>query len=333
MLEEYKKRIATAKEEVETFKSHKTAEEFFDAVLIDVANKSFDKYYKSENLKDADKLSEDALKAVKEAMIKKVIEEVKTKAEKSSDDTVEKDNKFTAYEQEVTKNAAKAIDSIKTKLYTDVNNANTKQKLEKVKYNENDELTKWAFEADRKVGDFKVISKGDGSTDGEIKNKDGYFDITLYMVSATEYCDKALARDIAYMTFSTEKAAKEAIEEFKKNGKFTKEGLEAVAEAKKAATHGVLENCLEGQITYNGFDKWLYADGRKIGDYTETALPNAASNATEYSVCCYVADGDEAWFIDVENAIYAEDYEKLFEDLKKKTSITVEDNVLSKVDA
>ena len=87
------------------------------------------------------------------------------------------------------------------------------------------------------------------------------------------------------------------------------------------------------EITYNGFDAWLYADGRKIGDYTETALANAASEATEYAVFCYVADGDEAWYIDVKNVIYTEDYEALYNGLKEKYSVTVKSNVLSKVDA
>jgi hypothetical protein len=108
-----------------------------------------------------------------------------------------------------------------------------------------DELTKWAFEKGRKVGDFKVISKGDGSTDGEIKNTSGYFDITLYMVSATEYCDKALARDIAYMTFSTEKAAKEAIEEFKKNGKFTRKDLRLLQRQRRQLHRVFLKTALK----------------------------------------------------------------------------------------
>ena len=333
VLAEYKNRIEAAKLEAEIFKTYNNADQFFDAVLNNVANKAFDKYYKSEGLKDADKLSDTALKAVKEAMVKKVVEEVKTKAETSSDDTSKKDNKFVAYGQEMTETASKAIDSIKTKVYTDVKSTNTKQKLEKVKYNENDEFSKWAFEDGRKVGEMKVIADGDGSDNKEIKNKEGYFDITLYMISKTQRSDETLARDVAYMTFSTEKAAKEAIEEFKKSGKFTKEGLEAIAKSKNAASNGLLENCLEGQITYNGFDAWLYADGRKIGDYTETALANAASEATEYAVFCYVADGEAAWYIDVKNSIYTEDYETLYEGLKTKHAVTVKTNVLSKVDA
>ena len=332
VLEEYKKRIEAAKTEIEKFKEYKSADEFFDAVLNGVATKAFDKYYESENLKDDDKLSDAALAAVKEAMIKKVIEEVKTKAT-SSDDTVETDGKFTAYEQEITKNAAGSIDKIKKSLYTDVNSTFTKQKLEKVKYVKDDELSKWAFEDGRADGDMKVISDGDGSDNNEIKNKDGYFDITLYMISKAEYCDTTKARDVAYMTFSKKADAEAAIKAFKESGNFTKEGLEAIATAKSAATNGLLENCLEGQITYNGFDAWLYADGRKIGDYTETPLANSESSATEYAVFCYVADGDEAWFIDVQNAIYTEDYEALYNGLEEKYTVTVKSGVLSRVDA
>ena len=333
VLEEYKKRIAELKEKAESFKSYETADEFFKAVVDDVANRTFDKYYKSEALKDEDKPSDDALKAIKEAMIKKVIEEVEAKVDTPSDDTAEKDGKFVAYEQEITKNAATAVDNIKKSLYSEINKVYTRQKIEKLKYSESDEFTKWAFEDGRTVGEFKAISKGDGSEDGEIKNKDGYFDITLYMLSKAEYCDMTLARDVAYMTFSTEKAAKEAIEAFKTGGNFTKEGLEAIAKAKSAATNGLLENCLEGKITYNGFDKWLYTDGRKVGDYTETPLANAASNATEYAVFCYVADGDEAWYIDVQNAIFTEDHKAFYETLETKANVQVKENVLSRVDA
>ena len=48
---------------------------------------------------------------------------------------------------------------------------------------------------------------------------------------------------------------------------------------------------------------------------------------------CYVADGDEAWFIDVQNAIYTEDYEALYNSLEEKYTVTVKSSVLSRVDA
>ena len=80
-------------------------------------------------------------------------------------------------------------------------------------------------------------------------------------------------------------------------------------------------------------EKWLYDDARKIGDYSETALPNAASKPSEYAVFFYFGDGDEAWFIDVQNSIYAEDYEAVYKDLEKAFPVTVKADVVSKVDA
>ena len=334
VLEVYKEKIAEAKANAAKFEALADVDVFLSTALRTAAEKAFDELYKSEALADADKLSDDALAAVKTAMVDKVLEEVKAEAAETSDDTAEADGKFTAYGQTVTENAAKAIDEIKSDLFAEVEYTNEACVVDKLKFDKDDQVSKWAFDEAKAVGETKVITLGDGSDDNaDIKNEDGYFDASVYMLKTKEYCDKTLAKNVAYMTFSTEDAAKKAIESFKTSATLDKAAFESVATANAAVTNGTFENYLEGQISYMGFEDWLYGEKTAVGSYTEAPLANAATEATEYAVFFYFEDGDEAWYIDVKNAIYVSDYEANLEAMTAKYAVTVKESALSKIDA
>ncbi len=333
VLEEYKKQIEEAKAKADVFKTYTTVEEFTAAMLRDVADTEFDNLYEKEALKDTDKLSDEALSEIKSAMITKVLEEVNAGAKETADETGELDGKFIAYGHELTENAAKAVDNIKNSLFNVVNNSEDTYTVDKVRYDEASDVSKWMFDETTAIGATHVEMVGDGSEGTEIKKDKGYFDVSVYMLKTKEYCDKTLARNVGYMTFDTEAKAKAAIESLKTSATKDKAALESVATAGAATTNGVLENYLEGALSYNGFEDWLYAETTVVGSYTETPLANAATDATEWAVFLYIEDGDEAWFIDVQASIYVEDYDAFYKAATEKYTVTVNDKALNKIDA
>ena len=321
--EAYGKKIEELKEKAEGFTEYESAEKFLEDILLDAANEAFDSLYKTENLADADKLSEDNLKIVKKGMVESVLGEVKRGDDTTSDSTVENNGTITAYGITLTTNAAKAVDNIKKSLFTSMNTANDTYSVKKQKYDEKSEFAKWAFEADRKHGAVKIIHSGDGKKDdGSINTANGYFTANIYYIETPQHADTTLSKDVAYMTFATKDAAQKAIDAIKAGAKPTLASFEAVAKEQNAVTNGFFENYLKGQVEYNGFEEWLYDEHTLVGAYTQVPLANAATNATEYAVFFYVENGNEAWYIDVENEIFVEDYQAYFTPLKEKYAVT-----------
>ena len=332
VLAEYSKRIEAAKAKAEVFKEYTSADAFVDAMYSDIADTSFDKLYKSEALADADKLSDDDLTEIKAAMIAKVIEEVKEDKETATLDTVKEGDAYTAYGKTVTENAAKALDSIKADLFDEVALAYNFYSDGQTKYNADDEIAKWAFDVETKVGDTYVVETGDGANGAEIKNESTYFDATVYMVKATEHRDETLSKNVAYMTFSSEDNANNAAEAIKAKEELTKEAFESIAISHAATANGLLENYREGDVSYNSFETWLYDDETVIGSFTEEPIPDSTTTPSEYAIFFYYEDGLVSWMIDVRNSIYAEDYQAYYETLTEKYTITFEDKVLNKID-
>ena len=335
VLDAYRAKIEETKAKADKFAAYTTVDEFKNAVYMDLAKTSFDALYKTEALADADKLSDAALAVVRGAMIDEVVDEVK-KGEESADATAEADGAFTAYGETVTENAAKAIDNIKTKLHTNLITAGKSLFDQKVKYDSTDNVPKWAFDEATGIGATKTLSFGDGSGDdvdmSAVENKSGYFDIAVYMLASDEYRDTTKAKNVAYMTFSTEAAAKKAIESFKASANKDLAAFESVAKSNAAVTNGNFENYLEGQLSYNGYETWLYDDATVIGSITDTPLANAATSATEYAIFFYHEDGDEAWYIDVKNEIFVGDYQEFYNAATKEFPVTVDEKVLDKID-
>lgn len=332
VLEAYENKVNEAKAKAEAFKNYATVEDFKQAALEDLADLSFDSFYKTEALADADKLSDTALNTVKNAMIAKVIEEVMADAE-SSDDTTDTDGVFTAYGVTLTENAAKAVDNIKSKLYSNLNSATEAYFSQKIKYDAEDSIPKWAFDEAEGIGDTNSLSFGDGADEGEFKNTNGYFDIAVYMIASEEYCDKTLAKNVGYMTFSDEATAKKAIESFKSSANKDYAAWEAVAKSCSAVSVGKFENYLEGQLSYGNFETWLYDEETAIGSITETPVTNSSTTTvSEYAIFLYYGEGDEAWYIDVKNVIFVDDYQEYYNSITEKYPVTIDEKVIDKID-
>ena len=332
VLKEYEKRIEDAKAKAKVFEAYTTVEEFVNAMYDDTADTSFDELYEKEALADADKLSDADLAEIKAALIEKVIEEVKSGADNATYDTRNENGAYTAYGKTVTENAAKALDSIKENIFDSLVLVKDYYAEGQTKRDESDKFAKWAFEETTKVGDTLSVETGDGADDAEVKNESSYFDVSVYMIKATEYCDKTASKNVSYMSFTSLDSAKAAIESFKNNSIKDKGNFEALAISHAASFNGDLENYREGELSYNGFEAWLYDDETVVGSFTETPLANSTTNATEYAIFFYYEDGEEAWKIDVRNSIFVEDYQAYYETLKNEHSVTAEEKVLNKID-
>lgn len=342
ILAEYKKQIAEAIEKAKALSAITDEDEFLKFVLNDKLDEIYDDTY--EDLKEKAKLevkvipSEENVKAIKEAMVAKIFEELFAEEVKDTavDDVEEKDDKFYAYEIEINKIYGEFLTDLKASLYSDLlstkesclSEQHTYSVPEKVEDEEEDQ--KWLFADDRKAGDVTLIEDGDGAKDAAVEVKDKHYTADVYLMVAPRYRDEVKVRDGAYMVFTKEDDAKAAIEALKASGSVTLESFLALAE-EKAGGHSELKDYVEGAMGSEDFDAWFLDEARAKGDYT--AEPIKASTSS-FIVAYFEQVGEiTGWQADVKYTLYNQDYEKATEEYTEKYSSTVVSNekVLKKI--
>lgn len=342
ILAEYKKQIAEAIEKAKALSAITDKDEFLKFVLNDKLDEIYDDTY--EELKEKAKLevkvipSEENVKAIKEAMVAKIFEELFAEEVKDTavDDVEEKDDKFYAYDIEINKIYGEFLTDLKASLYSDL--LSTKESClseqhtytvpEKAEDEEEDQ--KWLFDENRKAGDVTLIEDGDGAKGAEVAATDKHYTADVYLMVAPRYRDEVKVRDGAYMVFTKEDDAKAAIEALKASGSVTLESFLALAE-EKAGGHSELKDYVEGSMGSEDFDAWFLDEARAKGDYT--AEPIAASTSS-FIVAYFEQVGEiTGWQADVKYTLYNEDYEKATEEYTEKYSSTVVSNekVLKKI--
>ena len=342
ILAEYKKQIAEAIEKAKALSAITDKDEFLKFVLNDKLDEIYDDTY--EELKEKAKLevkvipSEENVKAIKEAMVAKIFEELFAEEVKDTavDDVEEKDDKFYAYDIEINKIYGEFLTDLKASLYSDLlstkesclSEQHTYSVPEKAEDEEEDQ--KWLFADDRKAGDVTLIEDGDGAKDAAVEVKDKHYTADVYLMVAPRYRDEVKVRDGAYMVFTKEDDAKAAIEALKASGSVTLESFLALAE-EKAGGHSELKDYVEGSMGSEDFDAWFLDEARAKGDYT--AEPIKASTSS-FIVAYFEQVGEiTGWQADVKYTLYNEDYEKATEEYTEKYSSTIErkDSVLKKI--
>ena len=327
VLEAYKKKIAEAKELADKFKALTSVDDFNKSLYEQVAMDAYEAAYKKLNLKE-EVLPEEAIRAtVNKAVVDAVVAEVLEGKTETAKALVEADGTYKVYDQTVSKEFAEAADSIRADVFKATLEAKTTYIIEKAGYSESDEFLKWAFEAGRVQNETKTVFTGDGSKEGDISDDDGYFNASVYILKSTRSRDESLTKDVAYMMFSTEAAAKEAIEAFKA-GTISLEAFEKVATDKSASTSSKFEDYVKGSVGVEDFDKWLYDEKTVLNSYTET--PVKVSDES-FIVAYYYGDGEANWNITVKSSIYDERFEAKYKDMEAKFAVTVKDNVINKI--
>ncbi|MBR6708342.1 MAG: peptidylprolyl isomerase [Clostridia bacterium] len=202
--------------------------------------------------------------------------------------------------------------------------------IEATKYaeysNRETEQGKWAFSADTKVGDTKVV---------ESTTSIGY---TVYMLETPEYRIEDKTRDVRHILFMTsnykdeaaarEKAA-EVLAEFEA-GEKTEDAFAALAnkyseDPGSNTTGGLYENVFEGQMVTE-FDEWLYDEERKAGDYAVVVAKDTGAH-----IMYYVGEGDAEWHVNAEAALKNEKYTAAVDALEEATTVKENNGAIKRV--
>ena len=307
VLAKYKEKIEETKKLAEELEKITVLADFQKYVLNYAADKSYDSLLADEKLKSEDLPAEADLKTIKSTMIANVIKDVldgKTETTEDVKTVKATDAKSTIYDIEITETFAKAAKDIKKDLFTSVSNTKKSYTVEGGSYAKDDDFSKWAFEKDRKAGDIKNLTEGDGSK-GDVKVDKKYFRDTVYFVTKAQYRNDAASRDVAYMMFSSSDTAKKAIEALKKVEGLDSEKFLAKATELGAAASTLFEDYVKGDMQSTTFDNWLYAADTKIGTLTQTPLTMSDGSLM---VAFYAADGEPSWKVVVKNTLIEEDY-------------------------
>ena len=337
VLEAYEKKINELKAFIEDeLLTSKTPEEFRDKYLAKIAKDQFDTKYDSITVAE-DKLPDEAtVAAIREKLIADAVAEIKDGKDAVVDpikiETVEEEEVYKIGDYTVTKEFAEAVKSAKVVAFNALLEKDATFQVEDGRYSADDEMLEWLF-GDRDENETDKFYVGDGA-DGAVTDENGSFKASAAIVVAPRYRDEEPARNFAYMVFSSEAEAKAAIEKFQ-SGDMTLEAFKALASEYPTATSDVYSDYTKGAIGIDAFDEWLYADGTKVGSFTETPISTAtdatAGTEASYIVAFYAEDGDPTWQIYVKSAIFYNKYEAFYLALPNAYEITEREWLIKRV--
>lgn len=341
ILAAYKAEIAKAIEKANELSKITDKDAFIKKALNYYIEDEYDDAYDS--VKDKKKLTDDKapsaenIAKIKEGMIAKIFEELfaEDRKDTAADDVDEKEGKLYAYGVEVTKEYGEFVNALKTDLYSDLIYEEEYIFSEKSAYptvaegQEPKENIKWLYSSDRKAGDATIIDEGDGAKGEEVKVDKKSFTTNVYCVVKPRYVDETIVRNGAYMIFTSADTAKKALDELKKLGTVTLEKFLEVAETSGAGNYIELENYAKGQMGSDDFDKWMYDEARKKGDYSDVITISSS-----YAIGYFEEVGTlKAWEANVKNTLLSADLTAETERITKAYSptITVKANVMNRL--
>lgn len=190
-------------------------------------------------------------------------------------------------------------------------------------YSESNDTSKWLFEDARKDFDVRSDPK-------ESDNKDSYT-IAVTQVVKSKYKDTSITKNVGHILFTKSKhtdpeaKAKEILELYNAGDK-TRESFEAIGKENTEDSSVFYDNVYEGQMVEE-FENWLFDETRKVGD------TGIVKSDYGYHIMYFVGDGLEKWYLNVQNAIFSEDYEKWFEDSVTSTGVSINTKNINKIDA
>ena len=336
VLEVYKKKIADAKAAAAELESKTNIDDFKAYIYNYVANDTIDSTYGAQTVKDEIKPADDVVKHIKAELVKAVVAEIIEGKETTTDVIEIKDDtpaEVEIYGKTVAKDYAKIINTVKSKLFSTVLSAKDTYNVEKAYYTKDNTFSEWAFDEARAENDMKLIAEYDGEkADAEIKNEKGKSYTSVYFLTKTQRKDTETSKNVSYMLFSKEADAKAAIEALtQKTGTMTQETFLAVAKEKSASGSNSLTDYTEGGMGITDFDKFVFDSERKAGDFTSTAIKTTSDSTTYYMVVLFEGEGEELWYLDVENTIGSEKAEAKVKELESKYAISVKDKLLKYV--
>lgn len=329
-LEAYKKAIQEAKDNAEALSKLTDKEAFEDFILPFIVGDNYDEEYDTATKPTEGVPSADELKTIREAMIAKILEEMKGDVKEPSKAAEEKDGAYTVYGVTVSKEMADLFNTVKSETETTAALALTNFSRDRVTYVDSDAFSTWAFDAARKENETYKNLTGDGSKEDVEITASGatQFNASVYLLRKPAYRDTTPTRDIAYMLFSSKDKATAAIKALQDKGNVNEDVFEEVAHEVNPDAHDMLENYMEGDMGSTKFDNWVYASTTTVGTFTTT--PVELDSAT-FAVLYYVAEGEENWFMQVKNMLFNQDFEARFATFETTYHVEKKDNVLAGV--
>ena len=348
VLELYTTKIAEAHAAAEELKGKTTLDDFRNWVIAYETKTIYDDQFDTAMSKVTDdqkpKAAEgeaDPLATIKDKTIEAVIKEVTEGKDTVTEDVVTTDAEsgktYTLYGISVTSEFAEAAKTLKSSLFDAVTTTKERALVKKANYiapdskDVKDDFSEWAFSADRKANDTTNIETGDGANSAEVKVDKERFTAEVSFLIKTSYRDETLSRNVAYMLYTKEEAAKKALEAIEATEGLNKDKFLAIAEDENnhADAHTYLEDCIIGRMSSEEFDEWLY--NAKPGDYTKTAIKMSDNSLM---LAYYESEGTiPAWKDTVKSSIYNDDYnayeKRMNEDFA--ASVVFNNKVLEKV--
>ena len=343
VLELYKKKIDEAKASAKELSAKTTLDEFRTWVVNHAATSRYNDTFDSatSKLTSEQKPAESDLATIKEKTIAAVIKEVNEGKEAVTEDVVKKeDGTYTLYDINISKEFYEAAKTLKADLFKSVKSAKDDGLKEGTNYiapdkdNNKDELSEWAFSADRKVNDVTSIETGDGAKDAALEVKTERFTAEVVFLTKTVYRDETLSRNAAYMLFAKEEDAKKAIEALGATEGLDKDKFIKYAQdsASNAAAHQEITDYIKGQMQSEEFDKWLFG-ATTANEYTKTAIKMSDGS---FMVIIYLGEGTmPTWKYDVKSSIYNDDYVEYEKKMNEEfaSNVVFNDKVINKVGA
>lgn len=348
----YKTKIDEARAKAAELAAKTELKDFKDFIINYEVTNGYDDLADSKiaTLESADKPSEDDLKTIKDKTISAVIAEVTEGKEEVTDDVTETEvpatdeaeatKTYTVYGISVTDNFATAIREIKSSLFTSATQGSTVN--EEATYiapyenedgeEEKDALSEWLFSADRKTNEITTVEEGDGANGAEVAVSTEKFSVEVAYLTKPSYRDETPCRDVAYMIYVSEDAAKKAIEAIKGIEDLDKDKFLEVAndEENPAAESEFAEEYAEGTSGESALDEWLF--NAEAGSYT--AEPVAMSDGSSYMVAyCKGESTLLKWQYTVKADLHSERYTERSEEMTEnfESNILIFDEAIVKV--
>ncbi len=332
ILVKYKEMIADARAKAAALKGKTDAFDFKNEILKDIASDVYDKSFETTD-DDSDitteKMpSEENLATIKTKLSEHIVD-LMLNGKTYEKITTEENGTYKVFGIEITKEFAEFVDDLAPIYMSDMEYNLNLYVAEKTAYKEDDDAIKWIFGEGRKAGDVTTFEDGDNANGDEFAaNADDLskFEITVYLVNKAQYKNDELTKNIGVIAFSSEDAAKAAIE--KLSAGMSLDDFKALAG--ETATFTNFEDYAEGDSGVSGFDKWAFADGIAVGAVTTEPIYLAEST---YGIALYHGNGHAAWYVTVRNSLYSEKIEDIGEEITAKYTVTFNDKAINKIDA
>lgn len=346
VLKRYEAKVEAMKALAAALEKTTDPDAFAKLVAEYVAEETFEAKYKAA-LKKANKATEDAeegdentditvpsdedFAAIKQAFLAEIVEDVLAGKEALEEDDIavqldDESTTATAYGKEVSVEFAEVLNEVQQEVFAAVLWDYDYIDQEKIRKNEEDEFSKWAFDDAREVGNTKLI---EDAPEADTANETKTHTVTVYLLTETKRKDTDLTRNVAYMLFDDTILAGNAIKVLQENETITKEIFEEVARDNKVSV-ATGKNYLPGSMSgYGALDAWLYGDDLTVGSITvEPKLINS-----QYMVALYLDDGEEFWYETVKREIFSELSASYEAELLEKYTVTTKEKALKKIDA